>query len=471
MAVFCKKCGAQLKESSKFCPGCGTMAVAAQVQPLAPTGQPYQAPQSQYESQYGSPPGQQGYVSPQPLPHLPTDTDAYAKQALKRKTLPILLPVVIIAAVLITAVIIAVFARGDGVLTVIEDPFTDDEPLIIEVPGVGEEPDDDEEPAEDPDDEPETIERGTFTDFPVIIGEGTKFPLNAMISIPDNVTGKVPALVLVHGDGVFDMDEEVFGNRPFRDIAEYIASYGIAVIRYDKRNFKHAYKMQEMFGGSMTAREEVTEDMLLATELIKADPRVDEDRVFILGHSFGGFIAPRAHFEGGDFAGIISLAGTPLSYIDRQYYWVMENIAKMPEGEEKDAEYAKWENWYEEIKNYLINTPDEDLKEEEMSGYSLYYHKDLESHPIAEYVARATIPFLILQGTDDFAVDVEHDYAAWQDLFLGRDNATFKLYEGLNHFFFPSSGYGYEDWEKEYSVPGHTDEQVLADIVEWIYAN
>ena len=98
------------------------------------------------------------------------------------------------------------------------------------------------------------------------------------------------------------------------------------------------------------------------------------------------------------------------------------------------------------------------------------YYKDLEDHPIPEYVARATIPFLILQGTEDFAVTVTIDYAAWQELFKGRDNATFKLYEGLNHFFFISPGYGADDWVKEYSEPGHLDEQVLADIVEWIYS-
>jgi len=384
---------------------------------------------------------------------------------MKRKTLPILLLIAIIAAVLITAVIIAVFTRGNGVHTVIEDPFADDEPIVINVPGVEEEPDDE---------EPLTIERGTFTDFPVTIGKGTGFPLNAMKSIPDTTTGKVPAVVLVHGHGVFDMDEEVFGNRPFRDIAEYLASCGIAVIRYDKRNFKHFHKMKKEFGSSMTVWEEVSEDILLATELIKSDSRVDENRVYIIGHSFGGFIAPRVHFEGGDFAGIISFAGTPLSYIDRRHYWKMEIVANMPEGEKKDAEYAKWVNWDEEMKEYLLNTPDEELKEEEMSGYSLYYHKDLESHPIKEYVTRATIPFLILQAADDFAVDVEHDYAAWQDLFAGRDNATFKLYEGLNHFFFPYQGTVYDGPESEYneySVPGHTDQQVLADIVEWIYAN
>jgi len=350
-----------------------------------------------------------------------------------------------------------------------EVPLAEEAPGTEEAPGAEEETDTEKNPGAE--EEPGSTERGSFTDLPVIVGDGTDFPLNAMISIPDNATGKVPAVVLVHGDGVFDMDEELFGNRPFRDIAEYLASHGIAVIRYDKRNFKHEQKMEEMFGGGITVRETVIEDVLLATTLIRSDPRVDEDRVFVLGHSFGGYNAPRAHFEGGDYAGIISFAGTPLSYVDRAYYTVMDDIAKMPEGKEKDDEYEKWINWDEDYRYYLRTAPDDELKEKMWSGYYLYFHKDLEYHPIPEYVLSATIPFLIIQGSEDFSVVVEHDYAAWQDLFTGRNNATFKLYEGLNHFLFPSRGFEFEDWEKEYGAPGHTDQQVLADIVEWIYSS
>jgi len=412
----------------------------------------------------------------QAQPVVPTAQPYHASNT---KQKPIWLMPFIAAASLIMAIIISVIVYEDGTRSVIEDPFADVGPLVIELPSVEvplaeEAPGTEEYPVaeEDPDDEDtETIERGTFTDFPVIVGEGTDFPLNAMISIPDNATGKVPAVVLVHGDGVFDMDEEIFGNKPFRDIAEYLASYGIAVIRYDKRNFKHAKKMEEMFNGGITAGETVIEDVLLALELIKNDPRVDEDRVFMLGHSFGGYIAPRIHIENGVFAGIISYAGTPLSYVDRAYYKVMDDIAIMPEGKEKEDEYEKWKNWDVEYRYYLYNTPDDELKSETWGEYPLYFFKDLENHPIPDYVMEATIPFLIIQGLDDFAVDVVHDYTAWQELFEGRDNATFKLYEGLNHFLFPSQGYEYEDWEKEYGAPGYTDEQVLADIVEWIYSN
>ena len=45
----------------------------------------------------------------------------------------------------------------------------------------------------------------------------------------------VAGVVLVHGSGPNDRDETILKNRPFRDLAEGLASQGIAVLRYDKR--------------------------------------------------------------------------------------------------------------------------------------------------------------------------------------------------------------------------------------------
>ena len=64
----------------------------------------------------------------------------------------------------------------------------------------------------------------------------------------------------------------------------------------------------QTFGNSFTVREEVIEDALLAVELLRADPRIDADKIYIIGHSMGGMLAPRIHADGGDFAGLIIMA-------------------------------------------------------------------------------------------------------------------------------------------------------------------
>jgi hypothetical protein len=73
-----------------------------------------------------------------------------------------------------------------------------------------------------------------------------------------------------------------------------------------------------------------------------------------------------------------------------------------------------------------------------------------------------------MQGEDDFQVYADVDFVMWQELLAGRTNATFKLYEGLNHLFMTSTGRSITEFQKEYEVANTVDEQVLADLVVWI---
>ena len=73
----------------------------------------------------------------------------------------------------------------------------------------------------------------------IIIGENTNHPLSGILTLPDNIDKPVPAIVLVHGSGPSNMDEKVGKLTPFKDLAEGLASRGIAVIRYDKRTYAH----------------------------------------------------------------------------------------------------------------------------------------------------------------------------------------------------------------------------------------
>jgi len=293
--------------------------------------------------------------------------------------------------------------------------------------------------------------------------------------MPDNAAGKVPAVVLVHGSGPSNMDGIPRAypnwNAPFKDIAEYLAAHGIAVIRYDKRTYSiaHARKFIQEFGGSATVYEETIEDAILAANILKNDSRIDENKVFIAGLSMGGMLAPRIHAEGGNFAGIISLAGTPRSVLENSYDQNMAFAEAMEEGEEKETAFYQMEHEWWDFYNSFLNLPDDEAKITEIPGTGVYayYFKDWVKNPTPELVQNIDIPFLIMQGSADFQVYADKDFVAWQELLAGRDNATFKLYDGLNHMFMTSTTGNLE----EYKIPANVDAQVLADIVEWIKAN
>jgi len=314
----------------------------------------------------------------------------------------------------------------------------------------------------------DVVQREGFTDYPVIVGEGTDFPLNGILSIPDDAPDPVPAVVMVHGSGPSDMNGAPsalpnFPNKPFKDIADHLAANGIAVIRYNKRTLTYGARMPQ----DLTVWDETIEDAILAADMLRADPRIDENRVFIIGHSLGGMLAPRIHAEGGNFAGLILLAGSPRSLLDiirdQNIDYVNENM----EGEEKEDALASLteESWNELVIRPILDMPEDEAKRTQSGlGASVYYFQDLLNHPTESYIRNITQPFLILQGSADFQVTVERDFAVYQEIFTSRSNASFKLYEGLNHIFMVSTRGTIE----EYEIPGNVDTRVLSDIVEWI---
>ena len=117
----------------------------------------------------------------------------------------------------------------------------------------------------------------------IIVGKGTEYPLNGLLTLPDQPASPLPAVVMVHGSGPSNMDERVIKLTPFRDLAEGLAGRGVASIRYDKRTFAHGRKMAK---ACPTVEEETIEDALRAIALLKKDPRIDPPRIFLLGHTW-----------------------------------------------------------------------------------------------------------------------------------------------------------------------------------------
>lgn len=300
----------------------------------------------------------------------------------------------------------------------------------------------------------------------IILGEGTKYPLKGMLTLPDDLSKPVPAVVFVHGSGSSNMDEKVYKLTPFKDLAEGLARRGVASIRYDKRSFVHALKM--MRSGTITVQEESIEDAVLASEMLKSHPNIDPEKVFIIGHSMGGMLAPRIDAEGGNFRGLILLAGSPRKLEDIMLYQTREMIPLS--GKLTRFVLEKQLKTLEATFQGLYDLSDEEAKAKKMGGgTTLYYFKEMGEHPVEDYLKHLTKPVLVLQGGKDFQVKADVDYVLYQQLLKDHPDATFRLYENLNHCFVPSV-YGRIDKAKqEYAVEQHIGDDVIADITNWIH--
>ena len=304
----------------------------------------------------------------------------------------------------------------------------------------------------------------------IIIGENSKYPLNGLLTLPEELSSPVPAVVFVHGSGASNMDEKVGKLTPFKDLAEGLARCGIASIRYDKRSFAHGFKMLRDKSLEITVKEETVDDAIMAAELLRKDPRIDPEKVFIIGHSMGGMLAPRIDAEGGNFSGLIIMAGSP-----RKLEEIMldqnEAVLKSTKGFVHwivKKQVAKISKLFEGL--YEIS--DEEARKKKMGGgTTLYYFKEMGEHAAPGYLSVFEKPMLIMQGEKDFQATADKDFAAYKQLLACKEHVTFRLYPGLNHAFVPSVYGNIMLAKQEYGIEQHIGEDVIGDIATWIQRN
>jgi dipeptidyl aminopeptidase/acylaminoacyl peptidase len=283
----------------------------------------------------------------------------------------------------------------------------------------------------------------TETEMSVTIG--TEYPLDGVLALPIG-DERVPAVVLVHGSGPSDKDESVYGIRVFKDISDYLVTNGIAVLRYDKRTHAHAAKLSP----DITVAEETIEDAILAGRLLAQNERVDSAKIFVVGHSLGGLLAPRIVDESnGVFDGAVIMAGSPRSFLDIIYDQNMYFISLADESE-RDALTRQ----VEDAKPYF--------------GLPQGYIDEMDAHPASGYLVTTDKPYLILQGGKDFQVSPDKDFGAYKRLVGDRSNFEFRLYGNLNHLFTVSTMEN--PTTDDYIAGTHVDEAPLGDIVKWIKA-
>ena len=305
---------------------------------------------------------------------------------------------------------------------------------------------------------PAYVTSSAFRDDAVTIDAGG-WPLQGTLSMPAG-DGPFPAVVLVHGSGPNDRDESYGPNKPFRDLAEGLASRGIAVIRYDKRTRVHAGRLTGL--RDYTVKDEVVDDAVAAVKKLRETRGVRPDRVFVLGHSLGGMLAPRIAAADPSIAGLVIMAGPvrPLeqAIVDQTRYLVMlDGTLSADEQRALDAAIKL----AADVR--ALKPTDPPIASAIVSAPTSYWI-DLRGFDPAAAASRLERPMLILQGERDYQVTMD-DFAAWRRAIGSRANVQLKSYPALNHLFIAGSG---PSTPAEYNQPGHVDESVVRDIAEWI---
>ena len=298
----------------------------------------------------------------------------------------------------------------------------------------------------------------------VIVGKDSEYPLNGLLTLPDDLSKPVPAVVMVHGSGSSNMDEKVMKLTPFKDLAEGLAQHGVASLRYDKRSFAHGRKM--MKEGPITVKEETVDDAIKAVEMLKTDPRIDHDNVYILGHSMGAMLAPRIDAEGGDVKGLIMMAGSPYRMEDiviRQLKQATQSNSLM-----KYIGNLELKIFGKKFDGLYQMSEQEAKKKKFSGGVSLYYFQEMGRKTACDYLLENNKPVLIMQGGKDFQVLADDDYKEFEKQLSGRENTYFKLYPELNHLFVNGIYSDILKASKEYSTERRIGDDVIQDIADFV---
>jgi dienelactone hydrolase len=296
---------------------------------------------------------------------------------------------------------------------------------------------------------PDYSKPDTFEERAVTIGEG-EWKLPGTLTVPKGA-GPFPAVVLVHGSGPNDRDEAVGGVRVFKDLAEGLASRGIAVLRYDKRTKVYGPRVAAL--KNFTVADETVDDAAKAAALLRTQKEVDPAKVYVLGHSLGGYVAPRIADEDGKLAGLIVMAGNVRPMEDlviEQLQWLSAQQSAIDQAKAVQAKVKK------------LEPGDEDSPA--VMGAPPTYWLDLKGYNPAEKAKSLGLPMLILQGERDYQVTMT-DFGLWKQALGSAKGVTLKSYPALNHLFVAGEG---KSLPAEYNKPGHVSADVVNDIAGFI---
>ncbi len=286
---------------------------------------------------------------------------------------------------------------------------------------------------------PSYIDPNRFREVEMRVG-ATPYVLGGTLTLPRG-NGPFPAVVLVHGSGPSDRDASVGATKIFRDIAQGLASSGIAALRYDKRT----YTYRDLLSNDIALDDEAVLDAVGAVSALGQRSDIDPTRIFVIGHSLGGLLAPEIAVRASRVAGIALLSppGRPPWEIVREQM----RYLGAPRELLAEAETAVIELTLGVERGFLVGMP-----------YS--YWRDWANRDGVAMVKRFARPTLVMHGTRDYQV-TSQDFATWRDGLSKEPYAELVTVEGVNHLFI--EGHGVPS-PLEYKVENHVDARVLSKL-------
>lgn len=272
------------------------------------------------------------------------------------------------------------------------------------------------------------------------------FTLAATISKPESAPKpprpgkapayKLPALVLIAGTGPVDRDETVAGIPVFAQLANILADAGFIVVRYDKRGVGQSGGRAES-----ATLQDYADDARAVVEFLRDRKDVDRERIAVVGHSEGGFVAllaaANAKTKRVKAAALLATPGTAgAELVLEQQRYLLDKL-KLPD-EEKQARIELQKKIQAAVASGFgwEGIPEAYRKQAETPWFRSFLSFD----PV-KVVNRVEQPLLIVQAARDRQVSSPRHGQLLLDAAKARKKkpaAGLLIIEGVNHLFVPA---------------------------------
>jgi pimeloyl-ACP methyl ester carboxylesterase len=142
-------------------------------------------------------------------------------------------------------------------------------------------------------------------------------------------TGRYPVVLMLHGSGPLDRDENIRGQRldVFNTIAHRLAASGIASVRYDKRGCGKSTGVY-----AHASHSDFIHDALAWVDRLASAP-FSAGGITLLGHSEGTVVAPRVAVERAEMRALVLLCPTVTDFetvLMRQAEQIEGELTRLP---------------------------------------------------------------------------------------------------------------------------------------------
>ena len=289
----------------------------------------------------------------------------------------------------------------------------------------------------------------------------SSYALAGTLLLPKSGKRPFTAVVMITGSGLQTRDSRIpmpglEQYAPFRQIAERLASNGVAVLRVDDRGIGGSTGRETLENATTTS---LAEDTRAQLAWLRARADIDGARIIVVGHSEGATIASMVGASDPRLFAVVMMAGPGKRGGDiaiEQQEDMLRSDTTMTEAmkaslrqQQKDA-----------VKTVLAGG---DLPGQKFPAWGREYF----AYDPLPTIRKVKQPLLILQGERDRQIDQSHATLLLDAArSAGNSRVTMKIFPTLNHLFLPSKTGSVSEYShlETNAVPG----DVLDTLVSWI---